>query len=195
MLNKFQKYFYKLSKFISCTKKVKIQLTKSLLRPLLEYPSYPLAITSHSQKLKIQKTLNKAMRIAGNHRLRDKTKLEVIIQNTKMKPQNIRINHIAKKIIEKMKKIYIKKDKEYEIKYKLDPYFTFTNPPIKNKKLPIVKRIQYNIYDIYGKKSLLFRNIDKELQDVPLLRPNKKQIPPNRIDHQTVNQIESSVNS
>ena len=94
-----------------------------------------------------------------------------------------------------MKKIYIKKDKEYEIKYKLDPDFTFTNPPIKNKKLQIAKRIQYNIYDIYGKKSLLFRNIDKELQDVPLLRPNNKQIPPNRIDHQTVNQIESSVNS
>ena len=129
------------------------------------------------------------MRIAGNHRLKDKKKLEDIIYNTKMKPQNIRINHIAKKIIEKMKKIYIKKDKEYEIKYKLDPEFTFTNPPIKNKKLPIAKRIQYNIYDIYGKnrKSLLFRNIDKELQNVPLLRPKWKRITSNRNNQRPAN--------
>lgn len=85
----------KLKRFSGMTTKTKIRLYKTLIRPILEYPSVPLHLASRNQKRKIQRVQNQMLRWATGDR---HTPIEVLHDVHKMEPMNKRLEKQARKV-------------------------------------------------------------------------------------------------
>jgi len=92
----------KIKRFSGCTEGIKIQLYKSLIRPIIEYPPVPLNTASNTQKLKIQSIQNKALIWASGARYPDIPSAEELHDKYNLLPMNLRIHHLARKTWEKL---------------------------------------------------------------------------------------------
>ena len=73
--NKAKKQLLKLKRFSKAPPKIKSVLYKTLIRPILEYPSKPIAMSSKSNLAKIQRVQNQALRFIDSKNLSDKIKM------------------------------------------------------------------------------------------------------------------------
>ena len=92
----------KLYKFSSLSTKIKTHLVKAFVLPILEYPPIPTHTMSTTQKKRLQKTQNKALRFATNQRYPYTMNTQQIHEHTKTLPLNIRLHEQAKKIWHKL---------------------------------------------------------------------------------------------
>lgn len=85
----------KLYRFQTMQTKIKTQLIKSLVLPILEYPPIPIVSLSKTQISKLQKIQNRALRFATNQRYPYTLNTRQIHSLTKTKPINIRLHKRA----------------------------------------------------------------------------------------------------
>ncbi len=108
----------KLNRFKTAPNKVKRHLVLALIRPILEYPFYPIFKTSRTGKVKIQRIQNRALRFITNTKLNDRVRSENQHENLKLKSMNVRIEKLTKKLLTKMKEMYLPGDNIYQPQYK-----------------------------------------------------------------------------
>lgn len=94
----------KLQRFRQLTPRLKTTLVKTLLIPVLEYPPIPLCSLSKTQKLKIQRVLNKAIRFIHCNE-REILTLEELHHKYNITPFNISIHNKSTKIWERIRQI------------------------------------------------------------------------------------------
>ena len=133
---------YKLYRFKSAPQKIKLQLYKTLIRPLLEYPSTPIDNTSITNMRKLQRIQNQATRFITNHKLSDKKRSRDLHNTLKLDPINVRINKLSCKHINKLHNKYYDDD----VILNLGSTFEIQDPPIKQKKTSLAKTIYNNIF-------------------------------------------------
>lgn len=142
----------KLNRFRSAPIKIKLHLYKSLIRPILEYPSYPLSITSKTSKRKLQSIQNRALRFINNIRLKDKIKIDYLHSQSKIEAFNIRLHNLASKNVNKIHEYYLcNKDNYIVSPYKLSD-FEINTTPYRNKKRTLALRIKKHIYGKFKTK-------------------------------------------
>ena len=136
----------KLKRFNSAPNKIKLILFKTILRPILEYPSYPLSRVSKNNKLKMQIIQNNGLRFAHGIKKSDRKKISELHTETNIEALNIRINKLSNKMLNKLKEIHFPKNNNNtnDTYYKYGDY-TITTPPIRNKKQTLAQRINKNI--------------------------------------------------
>ena len=93
----------KLKRFRKLNTKTKLNLYKTLIRPIMEYPAIPICVVSKSNMQRLQKTQNKALRNVwgGNPREERITNVE-IHRRLEMETLNVRLYHMAQKVWTKM---------------------------------------------------------------------------------------------
>lgn len=91
-----------LYRFKMLNSKIKSHLVKSYILPLLEYPPVPLNTISNTQKLKLQRVLNKALRYAENEHYPFNYNTEQLHNIHKITALNTRIHRRATKIWQKL---------------------------------------------------------------------------------------------
>ena len=144
----------KLQRFYNAPPKIKTILYKSLIRPLLDYPSIPIALTNKTNKIKLQKVQNRALRFINSSYLRDKIKMSTLHDKYKIDAYNIRIHKLAKKCLNTLICNYSPNSDLNPIKkYKYSNYIN-ENEPLKNRKRPLIQRI--NKYLAQKKKCILY---------------------------------------
>ena len=100
MIQRAHKELQKLKRFNQLTPRTKIHLYKALVRPLLEYPMIPICGISETNKIKLQRIQNKAIKFAASNDNEDLT-LEDAHHKYKLEPYNIRLYKRGNKLWEK----------------------------------------------------------------------------------------------
>ena len=145
----------KLNRFSSAPSRIKKIFYKSLIRPIIEYPCIPLALTSKTNIKQLQKVQNTAIRFIENVSLRDRIKMSHLHTKTKLPVMNIRMHKLAKKCLNTIINNYSANINVTPCKvYKFSDY-TITENPIKSRKRPILQRI--NKYLSQNKKCFLYK--------------------------------------
>ena len=163
LINKANHNLHKLLRFKSAPPKIKLHLYKVLIRPILEYPCYPLTLISKSSKRKIQIIQNKALRFVHNIKTKDKVNMKTIHEKYKIPPMNTRLHNLAIKNINNLREQYLCNRDNYIVKpYKFSNY-NISTPPIKIKKRTIALRVKKYIYNVKNKhkKQGMLLNINK----------------------------------
>ncbi len=101
-INKGKAVLTKLRRFSNLPSQTKATLVKALLIPVIEYPPIPMCSISNTQKLKMQRVINKALKFINSHENND-ARLEELHAKYNIIPLNISINMRAKKIWESVK--------------------------------------------------------------------------------------------
>lgn len=137
---------HKLKRFSSAPINIKKHLFKALIRPILEYPCYPILLSGISHKRKLQSVQNEALRFILNIKLADKIKSQTIHENLKIDPLNIHIHKLATKCVNKIRDIYLcTTTNTLTSRYKYSD-FTINAPPIRKKRRTLALRIKKYIY-------------------------------------------------
>ena len=145
----------KLYRFNNAPLKIKKTLYKTLIRPLIEYPSIPLALTSKTNLVKIQRIQNAALRYVSGTKRRDRVKMSKLHEDLKMLPMNVRLHSLAKKCISKIIDKYSPNIEVNPINtYKYSDY-TITDEPLRKRRRTMLQRI--NKYISGNKKCSLYR--------------------------------------
>ena len=133
----------KLYRFKSAPQKIRLILYKTLIRPLLEYPSHPLSSLNRNNKVKLQTLQNNGLRFAKGAKLNDRIKITDLHQELHIEPLNIRIDKQNNKMLNKMKELYFPpfdNSSQYFPSYKFGD-FVLTSPKKRNKKQTVAQRI------------------------------------------------------
>ena len=104
----------KLYRFRSAPVKIKKYLYITLIRPLLDYPCIELNKTTLTNKSKLQKIQNKALRFILDIKLSDGIRSQTMHERAKLDPINIRLAKLTRKMLYKMKDLYVNADDELE---------------------------------------------------------------------------------
>lgn len=137
----------KLIRFRSAPSKIKLHLYKALIRPILEYPCYPLSITSKASLKKLQLIQNRALRFVKNIKLKDKIRTKSIHDELKIEPLNIRLHQLAQKNITQIYELYLGTADSWVTKpYKFSDY-EISKEPQRKKKRTTAMRIKKYIYN------------------------------------------------
>lgn len=157
---------HQLYRFNHAPPKIKIQLYKTLLRPILEYPSILLYNSPKTTMLRLQKMQNKAIRFITGVKIKERIKMEDLHYMTGLETINTRLNNLAQKTLYKIKENYI--DNNAEPPYqKLAGFYNFTNPPIKPKQIPTHSRISNNIFNPINNRKLKIHMLPEDPDDFP----------------------------
>ena len=92
----------RLKRFSSCTTQTKLQLYKTLIRPILEYPPIPLVTNSLHQQINIQRVQNRALRWVDNTTYPYTHTIQQLHHKYNIEPMNTRIHTRAKNIWDKL---------------------------------------------------------------------------------------------
>ena len=95
----------KLHRFRSAPTKIKLQLYKTLIRPLLEYPSIILANTSQYQLNKLQIIQNKALKFIYNTHWTDFTTNAQLHNRANLETISDRLHKLQNKALDKAKQL------------------------------------------------------------------------------------------
>ena len=161
----------RIRKFNAAPTKVKRCLFKAILRPILEYPNYPLTKLSKKQKGRIQTIINDGIRFIGGYRRKDKMKIKELHMKYKIDPQNIRINKLTKKLIDKMKKLYTETENNFSLYYKIDPSFKINSKPHYDKQQSMSTTIANTLFkNVYRnpRKDILHQKL--KFDDTPIYK-------------------------
>ena len=143
---------------------MKIHLYKALVRPILEFPAYPIHLSSKTSKLKIQRIQNNAVRFFFNLKLSDKCKIKNYHEKIKLKPMNVRIHKLSTKVVSTIRDLYLCNNLNHTVKpYKYSNY-TIQASSYRNKKRTLALRIKKYIYTRnHGKyRGILYNKNDPE---------------------------------
>ena len=105
----------KLYRFRSAPVKIKRYLYITLIRPLLEYPCIELNNSGTINKSTLQKLQNKALRFILNIKLNDRIRSETMHERAKLDPINVRLAKLARRMLYKMKALYVDADEDLEL--------------------------------------------------------------------------------
>ena len=103
-INKTKSQLSKLYRFASLTPKIKTKLIKTLVLPVLEYPPIPLCCASKTQKLRMQRVLNRGLRFIFYNEAQ-KFSIADMHTITNIKPVNISLHQRASDIWEILENI------------------------------------------------------------------------------------------
>ena len=143
----------KLNRFKNAPSKIKLILYKSLIRPLIEYPSIPLALSNKTHTKKLQKVQNAALRFVNGTSLKDRICMSSLHNKFKIDAFNVRIHKLAKKCLNTMVNNYSSNPSSQPLtKYKYSEY-TIKENPLRKRRRPIMQRI--NKYLCTAKKCQL----------------------------------------
>ena len=146
---------FKLNRFKNAPSKVKSKLYKTLIRPLIEYPSIPIATTNKSNLSNLQKIRNRALRFIDGKTLADKIKASSLHEKYKIPAINTRLHKLARKCINSIINTYSPDiDKNPVPRYKYSNY-QINIDPIKPRKRPVLQMI--NKYITNNKKCKLYK--------------------------------------
>ena len=154
-INRARNQLHKLRRFSNAPSKMKSILYKTLIRPILEYPSVPLATTTKTNLVKIQRIQNQALRYIDGSKRSDKIKMSSLHEKYKYPAMNIRLYKLAKKCINKIINTYSPDLDKNPVAYYKYSDFQITDAPIKPRKRPILQKI--NKYISNNKKCLLYK--------------------------------------
>lgn len=168
----------KLKRFSSAPTNIKKHLYKALIRPILEYPCYPLSLTNITNKRKLQSVQNKALRFILDIQLKDRVKTQLIHDKLKIDPLNIHTHKLAAKCVNQIRNNYLcTSNNTSTIPYKFSDY-VINFPPSRKKRRTLALRIKKYVYKpIQSKKLknykplLLKNNIpDKWISPLPIFK-------------------------
>ena len=139
IINKARGQINRLYRFRDAPVKIKRHLYVALVRPMLEYPSFPIYNTGITNKHRLQRVQNKATRFITDIRLRERVSSRELHIISKLDPMNIRMNKLAHKHLFKLKEKY------YNNNYLFNPGtdFEFDCDP----KLERPQSLAQNIHD------------------------------------------------
>ena len=144
----------KLNRFKTAPPKIKLILYKTLIRPLIEYPSLPLALSNKTQIRKLQKIQNAALRFVNGTSLKDKISMSSLHKKFKIDAFNVRTYKLAKKCLNTILNTYSSNTDSLPIKnYKYSDYI-IKEEPLRKRRRPIIQRI--NKYLCTAKKCKLY---------------------------------------
>ena len=131
----------KLNRFRNAPPKIKMILYKTLIRPLIEYPSLPLARSNKTHTKRLQKIQNAALRFINGTTLNDKISMSSLHDKFNIDSFNVRIFKLAKKCLSNIINKYSTNINVQPItKYKYSGY-TIKNNPLRKRKRPMIQRI------------------------------------------------------
>ena len=119
----------KLYRFKSAPQKIKLTLYKSLIRPLMEYPSIITANTSDTQLHKLQVIQNKALRFILNTHWTDFTTIQQLHDRARVDMVKDRLLKLQQKALDRTQQLYTNtqaRDVTYKFSdymIEIDPYF------------------------------------------------------------------------
>ena len=155
----------KLYRFRSAPVKIKRYLYITLIRPLLEYPCIELNKTTRTNKSKLQKIQNKALRFILNLRLNDRVRAETMHERAKLDPINVRLAKLTRKMLYKMKDLYVDANEDID----LAPYarlaieYEIEQNPIRPRK-PSMCEVLRDIICIYDRPPAVF-TLPEDMED------------------------------
>ena len=144
----------KLQRFACAPTKIKKALYKTLIRPILEYPSIPIAKTCKTHALKLQRVQNMALRFITNTKLKDKVSSISLHERLNIEPLNTRAHKLATKSLKKMNNVYSPKTELNPIPFYKYSEYTIQGTPIKQRKRPVLQRILKYIAISHKKSSI-----------------------------------------
>ena len=131
----------RLYRFKSAPLKVKRHLYKAIINPILTYPCIQMNKTHHTNKLKLQRIQNAAVRFITNTSMLQRKTSFNLHTKAKMKPLNIQTHNITKKLLYKLKDSY---EQTPEPIY-LNSDFYLENTPIWKPKISLLKKVKKNV--------------------------------------------------
>ena len=160
----------KLNRFKSAPRKIKKNLFKLLIRPILEYPTIITEKADKTHKKKMQIIQNNAIRFILNVKNSDRTNMENAHKELDLLPLNIRISKLANKVNNKAKDYYIpsKKNKRPKI-YKYSDY-EIENPPLRKQRKSLFERVNSKILKVRNHKPIFknLKSIEKWVPPTPI---------------------------
>ena len=143
VISKAKYSLHRIRRFHSAPPKIKLIFYKTLIRPILEYPTYPLTKISKSNQIKLQILQNNCLRFVKGVKLSARKNITDMHHDLKVDPLNIRLSKLNNKIINKMKDLYFPTNGTIapdDACYKYGD-FIISTPPLNKKKLTIAQRI------------------------------------------------------
>ena len=113
---------------------------------MFEYPTVQTSDTTQNNMLKLQKIQNAATRFITNNSLRNRIRCEELHQEAKLEPVNVRLNKLKIKILNKIHDTYMPSNDLYPVSINYASDFSISDPPRKNRKISVAKRIINNIF-------------------------------------------------
>ena len=157
LINKAKYNLSKLRRFQSAPQKIKLILIKTIIRPVLEYPPYPLTKISKNNKIKMQIVQNHSLRFVKGIKKSERKNIKDLHEELDIMPLNIRISKLNNKMINKCREIhYPKKGNEIIPHYKFSDY-TIKEEPLRKKKQSVAQRIDKNILKINHLKNPILK--------------------------------------
>ena len=102
-LNMAKVQYQKLKRFRKMSTKIQINLYKSLIRPIIEYPVIPMCISSKTNIKKIQQFQNRVLRTASRNTDEDNgNNIEELHDKYKLDAFNVRLHRLAQKCWDRM---------------------------------------------------------------------------------------------
>ncbi|KAF7672587.1 RNA-directed DNA polymerase from mobile element jockey, partial [Astathelohania contejeani] len=136
----------RLFRFRQAPTSVKLHLYKMLIRPLLEYPSTPLDLSTRTNQRKLQRVQNKALRFAANLTLDDRVPMVQIHEFLEIEPINRRLCHLSRRILYHMKDQYIP-DRENALPIlNSTPDYDLREPPQRTRRITLQQRVIRHIH-------------------------------------------------
>ena len=168
-ITKAKRNLNKLQRFACAPMKIKRALYKTLIRPILEYPSVPIAKTCKTHALKLQRVQNMALRFISNTKLSDKVSSISLHERLNMEPLNTRAHKLAIKTLNKMKNVYSPKTELNPVPYYKYSDYSINDIPLKQRKRPVLQRILKHIALGHKKVSInVIKNPNSWASPIPL---------------------------
>ena len=164
----------KLYRFRAAPVKVKKYLYTALIRPLLDYPCVELNNSGIINKSHLQSIQNKALRLILNVKLNDRVRTETMHERTKLDPINVRLAKLARKMLYKMKDLYVNADEDLaQAPYtRLAIDFELESDPIRQAVPSMCETIRNVIFsDGYDRSPILF-NLPDDINNFHIPPPN-----------------------
>ena len=155
IVNRAKANLRKLHRFKNAPEKIKKNLYKALIRPIIEYPSLPLSLTSKINQMKLQRVQNSAVRLIANSKREDRIKMETLHKKYKLPAMNLRLHRLAKKCVKKIIETYSPNIDLNPVKLYKYSDFELSNEPLRKRKRPILQRI--NKYIANQKRCSLYK--------------------------------------
>ena len=164
----------RLYRFRSAPIKVKKYLYSTLIRSVLDYPCTELDNTTKKNIRAMQIVQNKALRYILNVSMYEGLSNETLHNRLKMDTINIRHSKLAKKILYKMKNLYMPTDDNVTIPYLRllsDDNYNLPDNPIKQPRKSVAEFIANKIYYAGYDRIFKLNNLPDDSENYPIPLP------------------------
>ena len=165
----------KLYRFKSASPKTKLQLYKSLISPLLEYPSVHMSSSPATYISKLQKVQNKALRFIYNYEITDYVPSQFMHLQANLDPLNVRLSKLSRKALYKMREHFFPSEDEPPD----PPYLKFAsitdyhngNNPLQSPQISQAKLVNERIFQSHLDFNINLLNLPQDWDDWVLPEP------------------------